>query len=70
MFFLIFRRIRIHNSDWRIRLEAQKHMDPTDPDSDPDPQHCFPGFWSIGFSMNPGLDPAIRVYHNSDRIAR
>jgi hypothetical protein len=27
-------------SDRRIR-EAQKHMDPTDPDSDPDPQHCF-----------------------------
>jgi serine/threonine protein kinase len=30
-------RIRIHTSDWWIRIrEAQKHVDP---DSDPDPQH-------------------------------
>jgi hypothetical protein len=26
----------------RIRIqEAQKHADPVDPDSDPDPQHCL-----------------------------
>jgi hypothetical protein len=26
----------------RIRIqEAQKHVDPVDPDLDPDPQHCF-----------------------------
>ncbi len=23
--------------------EAQKHVDPVDPNSDPDPQHCFLG---------------------------
>jgi hypothetical protein len=35
-------RIRIHTSDEWIRIrEAQKHVDPVDPDSDPDPQHCF-----------------------------
>ncbi len=36
-------RIRIHTSDWWIRIqEVQKHVDPVDPnpDSDPDPQHC------------------------------
>jgi hypothetical protein len=28
--------------DRRIRIqEAQKHVDPVDPDSDPDPQHCL-----------------------------
>ncbi len=37
--------IRIHTSDKWIRiwiLDAQKHMDPVDPDpdSDRDPQHC------------------------------
>jgi hypothetical protein len=31
-------RIRIHTSDYWIRIrEAQKHVDPVDPD----PQHCF-----------------------------
>jgi hypothetical protein len=31
-------RIRIHSADWWIRIqEAQKHVDPVDPD--PDPQH-------------------------------
>ena len=52
MFFLLFlhddRRIRIrihsrirsHSSDLSIRIrEAQKHVNPVDPDSDPDPQH-------------------------------
>jgi hypothetical protein len=35
-------RIRIHTSDKWIRIqEAQKHVDPVDPDSDPDPQHCL-----------------------------
>ena len=38
-------RIRIHTSDKWIRiwiLDAQKHVDPVDPDpdSDRDPQHC------------------------------
>ncbi len=36
-------RIRIHNADQWIRIriqEAQKHVDPVDPDSDPDPQNC------------------------------
>jgi hypothetical protein len=44
MLFLLFllddRRIRIHIFDKWIRMrirEAQKHMDPTDPD----PQHCY-----------------------------
>jgi hypothetical protein len=42
-FFLLFlldeRRIRIHTSDKWIRIrEAQKHVDPVDPDSDP--EHC------------------------------
>ena len=44
MFFLLFLlddrriRIRIHTSDWWIRIqEAQKHVDPVDPD----PQHWF-----------------------------
>ncbi len=23
------------------KIEAQKHVDPVDPDSNPDPQHCF-----------------------------
>jgi hypothetical protein len=33
-------RIRIHTSDLWIRIrEAQKHVDPVDPDSDPDPEH-------------------------------
>ncbi len=33
-------RIRIHISDKCIRIqEAQKHVDPVDPD--PDPQHCL-----------------------------
>ncbi len=35
-------RIRIHTSDWWIRIriqEAQKHVDPVDPDSVPDPQY-------------------------------
>jgi hypothetical protein len=41
MFFLVFllddRRIRIRISDlWGRIREAQKHMDPTDPD----PRHC------------------------------
>jgi hypothetical protein len=32
-------RIRIHTSDYWIRIqEAQKHVDPVDPGSDPDPQ--------------------------------
>jgi hypothetical protein len=35
VFFLLFL-----FDDRRIR-EAQKHMDPTDPDPVPDPQHCF-----------------------------
>ncbi len=36
---------RIHTSDWWIRIrEAQKHVDPVDPD--PDPQH-----WLIRFSI-------------------
>jgi hypothetical protein len=44
-FFLLFllddRRIRIHPSDYWIRIrEAQKHVDPVDPDSDSDPEHC------------------------------
>ncbi len=46
MFFLLFllddRGIRIRISDYWIRMrirEAQKHMDPTDWDGDPDPQH-------------------------------
>jgi hypothetical protein len=47
MFFLLFllddRGIRIRISDMRIR-EAQKQMDPMDPDSDPDPQHCLHEF--------------------------
>jgi len=37
-------RIHIHSSDLWIRIrEAQKRVDPLDPDpnSDPDPQHCF-----------------------------
>jgi hypothetical protein len=37
-------RIRIHTSDYWIRIqiqEAQKHTDPPDPDSDPNPQHWF-----------------------------
>ncbi len=35
-------RIRVHTSD-RIRIQqAQKHLDPVDPDSDPDLQHWFP----------------------------
>ncbi len=39
MFFLLFL-----FDDRRIRIRmAQKHMDPTDPDSDPDPQHCKVG---------------------------
>jgi hypothetical protein len=38
--------VGIHTSDYWIQIEiqeAQKHTDPTDldPDSDPDPQHCF-----------------------------
>jgi hypothetical protein len=42
-FFLLFlldeRRIQIHTSDLWIRIrEAQKHVDPVDPDSDP--EHC------------------------------
>jgi hypothetical protein len=46
MFFLLFllddRRIWISISDLWIRIRvAQKHMDPTDPDFDPDPQHWF-----------------------------
>jgi hypothetical protein len=28
-------------SIWIRIQEAQQRMDPTDPDSDPDPQHCF-----------------------------
>ncbi len=44
MFFLLFLlddlRIRIRISDLWIQIrEAQKHMDPTDPE--PDPQHRF-----------------------------
>ncbi len=34
----------LQNSDWWIRIrirEAQKHVDPMDPESDPDLQHCF-----------------------------
>jgi hypothetical protein len=45
-FFLLFllndRRIRsrIHTSDKWIRIQdVQKHVDPVDPDLDPDPQH-------------------------------
>jgi hypothetical protein len=37
-------RIRIHTSDWLIRIriqEAQKHVDPVDPDPYSDPQHCM-----------------------------
>jgi hypothetical protein len=34
MFSLLF----LHDGSIRIQ-EAQKHMDPTDPYSDPDPQH-------------------------------
>ncbi len=49
---LLFEGIRIHASDYLIRIriqEAQKHKDPTDPDLDSDPQHCFgPKLW---FSM-------------------
>jgi hypothetical protein len=33
---------RIHASDKWIRIqEAQKHVDPVDPDPDSDPQHCL-----------------------------
>jgi hypothetical protein len=38
------RRIRISISDLWIRMrirEAQKHMDPTDPEAEADPQHYF-----------------------------
>jgi hypothetical protein len=51
--------IRIHTSYWWIRIriqEAQKHVDPVDPDSDPDTQHCFEGLSENGrqadFSKN------------------
>ncbi len=45
-FWLVDRRIqiRIHTSDWWIRIriqEAQKHVDPVDPDPDSDGQHCL-----------------------------
>ena len=40
LFLLDERRIRIHTSDKWIRIrEAQKHVDPVDPDSDP--EHCW-----------------------------
>ncbi len=47
MFFFLFIigdiriRSQIHTSDWWIQIqmqEAQKHVDPVDPDSDPDLQ--------------------------------
>jgi hypothetical protein len=35
-------RIRIQTSDLWIRIrEAKKHVDPVDPDSDMDPEHCL-----------------------------
>jgi hypothetical protein len=60
MFFLLFlladRRIRIpiRISDYWIRMmiwEAQKQMDPMDPDPDADPQHCFLGFLFLLFKF-------------------
>ncbi len=60
MFFLLFllddRRIRICISDYWIRMriwEAQKNMDPMDPDPDvdPDPQHCFFGYTFLLFKF-------------------
>ncbi len=51
--------IRIHTSDWWIRIriqEAQKHVDPVDPDPDPDPQHCPEQNCSC---INVLTDPAI-----------
>ncbi len=38
-FFLLF---LLNDGRIQIRIqEAQKHVDPVDPDSDPDPQHWF-----------------------------
>ncbi len=58
MFFLLFLlddrriRIRIRISDYWIWIrETKKHMDPKDPDSDPDPQHCF----NIFLELSAGL---------------
>jgi hypothetical protein len=43
MFFLLFLL-----NDRRIRIqEAQNHVDPVDPDSDPDPQHWSEGKWGV-----------------------
>jgi hypothetical protein len=42
IYYFCLMKIRIHTSDKRIRIQiqkAQKHMDPMDPDSDPDSQH-------------------------------
>ena len=47
-------RIRIHTSDWWIRMrEAQKHVDPVDPDpdSDLDPQHWLEQLLSINLQL-------------------
>ncbi len=60
-------RIWIHTSDWWIRIrEAQKHVDPVDPD--PDPEHCLKllhlvstsfSFWLIYYSSPQAMSLAL-----------
>jgi hypothetical protein len=45
---------RIHTSDKWIQIqEVQKHVNPVDPDSDPDPQLCSKPIFMVKLS-NPG----------------
>jgi hypothetical protein len=64
-------RIRIHAYDLWIRIqEGQKHTDPTDPYSDPDPQHCGElwRFTMKPFKDYPGEVNGLKVNENTVQI--
>jgi hypothetical protein len=60
------------HDDRMIRIrEAQKHVDPVDPDSDPDPQHCIlRKFNFITLNFSPSVLTPVLLLSNPPFLLR